>query len=992
MTRTSGRFRHTALAACLGLGALGVASAIGSRSGPPTAHRQPPTPKTIVYNRDVQPILSKHCWPCHGPDAAILEKTGNMRLDSFKGATEDRGGYQAIAPGHPEKSKLMERVNAAAPMQMPPPGAPVPPLTPEQKAILKKWIEEGAEFKGHWAFEAPKLPPPPPVKDVNWPKGPIDRFVLSLLESKGLKPEPEADRATLIRRLSLTLTGLPPTPAEVDAFVKDKAPNAYEKVVDRLLASPRYGEHQARYWLDAVRYADTHGLHIDNERAVFPYRDWIVRAYNQDLPFDQFTKWQLGGDLMANPTRDQMIATGYVRMNPTTAEGGVIEAEFLAKNTFDRVDTTATTFLGLSLGCAKCHDHKYDPLSTKDYYSMYAFFNSTQDPVLDGNLKLHQPVMKAPTDEQEKESARLRAAMDREIQAVVLDDARKWLLANTLEPPAIGKWELSAGHEAKTFDEAFDRDFGPEPNGVEAAVKWVPFNYAENTIREGIAQKDIGAGYLKTTITSKEGGEYQIRLGSDDGIKVWVNGALVHSNKVLRPLAANQDTIKVTFKPGANDVLVKIVNAGGGEGIYFGLTDERGRRLNGAKKTLADEKAKPDATKTAVEAFLELGPESESAKRFRKDLADFRRLDEAIPFTYIAREMKNPRPAYVLKRGHYETPGERVDRNVPKLFGAWAEGRPKNRLGLAQWLVDRRNPLTARVFVNRVWQQHFGDGIVRSPEDFGVRGEWPTNPELLDFLAVTFMDQGWSLKKLHKSILMSAAFRQASTGSAAKRLKDPDNRFLSRGPRFRLDAEVVRDQALYLAGLLVEKPGGRGDKPYQPSGLWEAIAYPISDTARYVQDKGDALYRRSLYLFWKRTSPPPTMMIFDAPMRESCVVKRSRTNTPTQALVTLNEIGFVEAARKMAERVYRAKPSDAARLDFAFRAACGRSPSANESAILMNLLKTRRAGYETNPDAAKKLLSVGETKRDESLPAPEVAAWTLVCNALLNLDEVLTLH
>lgn len=979
-----------AAGACLLAGAAGIVASLAGASSRISMGGS--LEERVVYNRDIQPILSKHCWPCHGPDAAILEKTGNMRLDSFKGATEDRGGYAAIVPGHPEKSKLIERVNAKEPMQMPPSGAPVPPLSAAQKQILEQWILEGAKFESHWAFVPPTMPPLPEVRKKGWVRNPIDNFVLARMEANGLSPAPEADRGTLIRRVSLALTGLPPTTQEVIDFENDKAPNAYERLVDRYLASPRYGENQARYWLDAVRYADTHGLHIDNERAIFPYRDWVVRAYNEDLPFDDFVKWQLGGDLYPEPTRDQMIASGYVRLNPTTAEGGVIEAEFLAKNTFDRTDTTATIFMGLTMGCAKCHDHKYDPISTRDYYSMYAFFNSTQDPVLDGNLKLHQPVMKAPSDAQEKELKRLRAAMDRIVSAVDLEAARKWLLANTLEPPMLGKWELSAGHEAKTFDEAFDQDFGPEPGGAETGVKWVPLNYAENSLRAGVVQKEIGAGYVRTTIQSKTGGEYVLRLGSDDGIKVWLNGTLVHANKVARPLAANQDTVKITLRPGANAVLVKIVNGGGNEGFSFGITDERGRRLSAAQKTLHDPAAKAEAKKSATETYLELGPEDELAKAYRKDLAAFRKLDEEIPYTYIAREMKKPRPTYVLKRGNYETPGERVDRNVPKVFGAWKEGRPKNRLGLAQWIVDPSNPLTARVQVNRVWQQHFGTGVVKSSEDFGVRGEWPSHPKLLDYLALTFIQNGWSLKKLHRLILTSAAYRQASATTPEKLEKDPENRLLAHGPRFRLDAEVVRDQALYLSGLLVEHPGGRGDKPYQPPGLWEAIAYPISDTARYVQDKGDALYRRSLYLFWKRTSPPPTMMIFDAPMRDACVVRRSRTNTPTQALTTLNETGFFEAARKMAERVLQTKPTDALRIDYAFRLATGRSPDAREAKVLLDLLTSRLAHYRSDPEAAKKLLTIGDAKPDASLDVSEVAAWALVCNAILNLDEVLTLH
>jgi hypothetical protein len=991
-------YRGVLTSVCYALALSGLAAAlVGQGANPvksPNAPRPTPDaiPRTIDYNRDIQPILSKHCWPCHGNDKEILKQTGNMRLDSFAGATQDRGGYQAIVPRHPEKSKLIERIYAEEAFRMPPKSPMVQPLNEAQKALIKKWIAEGAEYRGHWAFEVPKMPALPRLSDPKWSRNEIDRFVLQKLDRAGLKPEKEAGRATLIRRASLTLTGLPPTPQEILAFLADKRPDAYEKLLDRMLNSPRYGENQARFWLDAVRYADTHGLHIDNERAVFPYRDWVVRALNQDLPFDKFTVWQLAGDLLPNPTLDQMIATGYVRMNPTTAEGGVIEAEFLAKNTFDRVDTTSTIFLGLTMGCAKCHDHKYDPITIKDYYSMYAFFNSTTDPVLDGNLKLHQPVMKAPYPDQAKDLVVLESELRQSESKVTLEEAKSWLAQNSEEVPILGAWEKSSSFGGKTFDEAFDTDFGPEPGGAEADVKWVAFPLKEEELKNGVVAKDNGAAYLRTTIEAKKAKEITLRLGSDDGIKVWVNGSLIHNNKVLRPLGANQDSVKAQLKQGTNSILVKIVNGAGGEGIFFGLTDARARRLSAALAGIEKPEAKPEAKNEAIATYLELGPETDLAKSYRRSLTKYRKLDADIPYTYVAREMAKPRPTFLLKRGNYETPGDRVDRNIPKALGDWTPGRPKNRLGLAQWLTDRRNPLTARVFVNRVWQQHFGMGLVVSEEDFGSRGEWPSHPELLDYLAIEFVEGGWSIKKLHKLILSSATYRQHSGASAAKRRVDPENKLLSRGPRYRLDAEVIRDQALYLSGLLVEKGGGRGDKPYQPPGLWEIIAYPISDTARYTQDTGEALYRRSLYLFWKRTSPPPAMMIFDAPMRESCVVRRSRTNTPTQALVTLNETGFVEAARIMAERLIRSKTGNQARLDYAFRLSTGRSPSAKEANILAHLLTERLAFYKNNHSAAHRLLEIGEYRRDESLDVSEVAAWTLVCNAILNLDEVLTLH
>jgi hypothetical protein len=958
-------------------------------------HKAPaPTAKraTIDYSRDVRPILAQHCFACHGADKEALKKTGNMRLDTFAGATADRGGYKAITPGHPEKSAMWARVTAELPdLRMPPVNSGAKPLTAAEKAILKKWIEEGAEYRAHWAFIAPTMPALPQVSNSKWARNDIDRFILARLDEAKLKPEPEADKATLIRRASLTLTGIPPTPAEVNAFLADSKPGAYERVVDKLLTSPRYGENQARYWLDAVRYADTHGLHIDNERAVYPYRDWVVRAYNSDLPFNEFAIWQLAGDLLPNPTLEQRIATGYVRMNPTTNEGGVIEAEFLAKNTMDRVDTTSTVFLGLTMGCAKCHDHKYDPISQKDYYSMYAFFNSTADPPLDGNLKLHAPYIKAPTPEQAGQLAVWEKAMRQLEASVKPGEAQAWLTNNAPDLPKAAKWEISGPFEAKDFDTVFATNFGPEPGGT-GTVTWRPIDFKLETAKTGLVTKDVGAAYLRATLTVASAQTIQARLGSDDAIRMWVNGALVHDKKVLRGLTVNEDTVNVPLKAGDNEVLIKVVNAGGPDGAFLGLGDAATIRLSKARELAAKPNPTPAERQEILAAYLENGPVSEAAKQYRKALADYRKLDETIPYTYVAQELPKPRDTHLLKRGEYNLPGEKVSRSVPSTFGKMPPSAPKNRLGLAKWLTDEKNPLVSRVFVNRVWQQHFGAGLVKSSEDFGTRGEWPSHPELLDYLAVRFMKDGWSLKKLHRLILTSATFRQAATASPAKRAKDPENKLVSRMPRFRLDAEVIRDSALAISGLLKERPGGRGDKPYQPSGLWEAIAYPISDTAKYMQDHGDSLYRRSLYLFWKRTSPPPTMMIFDAPMRESCVVQRSRTNTPTQALVTLNETGFFEAARALAERVMKAKQGDAARIDYAFRLATGRSPSAQEKDVLVRLLADQRSAYKAKPDDALKALSIGESSRDKSLDPADHAAWMIVCNLILNLDETLTQH
>lgn len=972
---------------------FGSAAFLAGMALPGEAPQKPKRP-TVDFNRDVRPLLAQHCWPCHGQDKDALQKTGGISLDSFAGATAVHGGKQPIVPGKPGSSEMIARITSSDPdMRMPPPDSGIKPLSAVEIATIKTWIEEGAEYRAHWAYVPPKMPALPAVSGPGVVRNEIDRFILARLREDGIQQAPEADKRTLIRRVTLTLTGLPPTPQEIDAFLRDKRPDAYERVVDRLLASPRYGENQARYWLDAVRYADTHGLHIDNERSIYPYRDWVVRAYNEDLPYDQFTLWQLAGDLLPNPTLEQKIATGYVRLNPTTNEGGAIEAEFLAKNTFDRVDTTCTVFLGATLQCAKCHDHKYDPFTQRDYYSMFAYFDSTADTPLDGNLRLHEPVMKAPSPDQAKRVAVLAAQMKAVEAQTSLVEVRKWAVNAGAKLPAASGWEVSGPYPAKDFDTAFAEPFGPEPavNRQSSTVDlpWRPAKIELDKPAAGVVGKENAAAYLRATLKVDEASKVDLRLGSDDGIKVWLNGKLVHENKVMRALSADADKVAIELKPGENQLLVKIVNGGGEDGAFVGLGGADAKRLLRAHDFAKAASLDAASTSELVQTYLTLGPENEAAKRYRALAKSYAALDAMIPMTYVAKELPMPRPTFILRRGQYDLPGDPVTRSVPKVFGRVVA---KDRLGLAQWIIDPKNPLTARVIVNRIWQQHFGAGIVKSSEDFGSRGDWPSHPELLDYLACRFVKEGWSIKKLTRLILTSATYRQSAAVNNAKRQQDPDNTLLSRGPRFRLDAEVIRDTALDVSGLLVEKPGGHADKPYQPPGLWEIIAYPISDTAKYMQDHGDALYRRSLYLFWKRTSPPPTMLLFDAPMRESCVVRRSRTNTPTQALATLNETGFFEDARAMAQRVIESKPTDALRIDYAFRLATGRPPTTPEASILEGFLKDELARYKQNPALAEKTLSIGESPRDKKLPAPEHAAWTLVCNFILNLDETLTQH
>ena len=974
----------------LGVGALlaGVAAKAQQGAAPGA---KPVAVRKVDFNRDVLPILSEHCFRCHGPDAATV--AAGLRLDSFATATADRGGYRAITPGDPAKSLMYKRVSAKEDsMRMPPVGSPVAALTPEQQETVRLWIASGAEYKAYWAFVPPKEARLPKVSDLAWPREPIDYYVMAKLDEAGLKPAPEADRTTLARRASLTLTGLPPAPGELEAYLKDTKKGAYERYVDRLLASPRYGENQARFWLDAVRYADTHGLHIDNERAIYPYRDWVVRAFNADLPYDKFALWQVAGDLLPNPTPDQLIATGFVRLNPTTNEGGAIEEEFLVKNTMDRTDTFGTVFLGFTVGCAKCHDHKYDPIKQSEYYSLYAYFNSTADSPLDGNLNAPPPAIKAPTPEQASALAGLRTERGAIEKRVNRARALAWLEEAWVPDPKAGAWQVSGVYQASDFDAAFATAFDPEVPERAGAVVWKDVDVKLGVQQTGFIGKDNAAVYLRTVLTSDADREVTLRLGSDDGVALWVNGKSAHSNKVLRAITAAADTVKIALKKGDNSILVKIVNAGGGDGIYFAFGDARSDRIGKAAALGKKGSRTPEEEELFRSTYLTFGPDTADKTKFLALATQIKSLEDSLPLTIVAQEMPTPRETHRLNRGQYDQPKEVVQRGIPKALGSLPPGAPNNRLGLAQWLVSDGDPLFARVYVNRVWQQHFGRAIVKTAENFGKQGDYPTDPDLLDCLAAEFKKRGYSVKKLDRMIVTSATFRQSSAVTAENLAKDPENVLNSRGPRFRLDAEVLRDLALDVSGLLVNKLGGRGVHPYQPPGLWEAVAYPISDTAKYVQDHGEALYRRSLYLFWKRTSPPPSMAVFDAPSREQCVVNRSRTNTPLQALVGMNSPQFMEAARTMAEQVLLATRDDRSRVALAFRLATCRDATPKEAAIVLETLGKQKLAFAADAGSAAKLLAVGEAPRNESLDPVEHAAWTMVCNMLLNLDEVVTQH
>jgi hypothetical protein len=789
--------------------------------------------KPVDFARQILPILSDKCFVCHGPDVRDKDQ---LRLDTVELATADRGGYLAIDPNSPQKSELLVRLHSTdEPM---PPADAEKQLTSTERDLLTRWVQQGGQYAEHWAFVAPRKTESG-ISDSSI-RNSIDGFVLRRLKDRGVEFAPEADRQTLARRAALVLTGLPPEPEQLAAFLNDSSDDAYEKLIDQLLKSPRFGEHQARYWLDAVRYGDTHGLHLDNRRGIYPYRDWVVRALNQNLPLDDFVTWQLAGDLLPGPSLEQRVATGYVRLNPSTGEGGAIPAEFQMKNNFDRVETLGTVFLGMSLTCARCHTHKYDPIPQTEYYRLLAFFNSTAEPAMDGNKYEYGPVAKAPKDQ---------AGWDRWTQ----------LLKN----------------------------------------------------RGQLIQ--LGYQYL----------EKEDSLGGK-ALSQWLGGS-------------DAERLKILAQPG---------NPLG----RFGL-DKRAAALQ----------------KRITEA------------------------EAAFTTSLVAKDIATPRETRVLRRGEYDQPmGDSLLPGIVKVMGAFPQDAPRNRLGLAQWLTSREHPLVARVLINRVWQAVFGDALVRTPEDFGVQGQQPSHPELLDWLAVELHESGWDHKHMLRLMVTSRAFRQSSAWRDD--VEDPENLLLARGPGYRLDAEVLRDVALWASGLLDPHMGGEGVKPYQPAGMWKALAHPGSNTKNYVADNGALLYRRSLYVYWKRTSPHPMMTIFDAPDRESSCVRRSRTNTSLQALGLLNETQRIEMSRTLAQRLMTEADTDSARLTRLFNLLACRRPTENETTACLGLLQAMKKRFAASEKDAVALLSLGEAPRNEKLNPAEHAAWTQVAVTVLASDAAILLY
>ena len=1040
----------------------------------------------VRFNRDIRPILSDNCFACHGPDST--QRKADLRLDREDGLFAGGKKGPAVVKGKPDESPLLTRILSDDPEEVMPPPASHKTLTAQQKDLIRRWVEQGAPWEAHWSFIAPTRPPPPDVKHPQWARNPIDRFILARLEAEGLSPAPEADRRTLARRLALDLTGLPPEPADVEAFVLDNRPDAYEWLVDKYLASPHFGEHRGRYWLDAARYADTHGIHNDNYREMWPYRDWVIDAFNRNLPFDRFVVEQIAGDLLPGRTLDTQIASGFHRCNITTSEGGSIPEEVAAFYARDRVETTGTVFLGLTAQCASCHDHKFDPVTQKEFYQFAAFFRNTTQQPMDGNVPDTPPVIVVPSDGDRprweslsKQADELRSARERRKSEVAarfdgwLADCATGALVDPVDPygrdlslpldEGEGK-EVTANQDGRSVTLAL-------PDGLTWGDGRRP---GETALRFGLkASAEIpGAGDFEADQAFSVGG--WVFVPPDEGSFVtaakvgpevkaegkkpaapgWTLGVEtrvpvfrlqgteagdvieVRGNTSMRPGSGTWAHVLVTYDGGRYERGLTLYLNGqpqypqraAGATLKGSIRTDRPLRLGSdgrrdfkggglydfrvyRRQLLAEEVASLAKWRELREALVRADGRGSFTDAERNDLrllylsrfdapfrtsslellsveAGQREIRQRSPVTHVMAEKPEKPVAHILFRGQYDQPREQVTAATPAALHAFKPDWPQNRLGLAWWLIDPSNSLTARVTVNRFWQEVFGQGLVRSAEDFGIQGENPSHPELLDWLAVEFRESGWDVKRFFKLMVTSSAYRQSSAATPQKLAADGANRLLSRGPRFRMDGEGLRDFALASSGLLVPKIGGPSVKPYQPPGVWEAVAMFGSNTRFYKEDTGENLYRRSMYWFWKRSAPPASMEIFNAPSRENCTVRRERTNTPLQALVTMNDPQWVEAARYLAGRAMREAGSDFdARLDFITVRAVSRPFDAREREICRGALDDFLAAYRSNPDAAKKLIETGASEPDAKVPADELAAWTMLASQVMNTDEAL---
>ncbi|MFO0904419.1 MAG: DUF1553 domain-containing protein [Pirellulales bacterium] len=1059
-----------------------LAATSGWFVAPPCCASETPSPSAaaapVDFAKEVRPLLAQHCWSCHGPDETTRE--AGLRLDDRASALAARGDAPpAIVPGKPDESLILHRVHDADPDRVMPPPSTKRTLTEAEKGTLRRWIEQGANYSQHWAFQPVVRPPLPDVVDPRRAAHPIDRFVLKTLERERLQPAAPARRETLLRRLSLDLTGLPPSLELRDDFLADQGPDDVDRLTDRLLASPRHAERMAMYWLDAARFADTNGYNNDEERSMWPWRDWVIDAFRRQMPFDQFISDQMAGDLLPQPTLAQRVATAFHRNHVLTTEGGIIEEEYRVEYVADRVHTTSTVLLGLSLQCARCHDHKYDPFSQKEYYRFFAFFNQlphtpvgyARGGLADPSLKVPQPDQLARLEQLDRDRAAAERTL-RERETSAAGDAAAWessltdadrsrlavagmslhvtfdadgaevnrRAADVASPSRVGKivgpakWEpgksgeafVTTGDAYLEFEDA-GRLEADRPFSISA---WVfPTSTEASTV---LSRMDDAAAYRGYDLILENGRVacHLIDHWPDNGLKVvsrtslplneWhhvlvtydgsrqaagvriytdgksaeleiANDKLRGSLQTDKPFHIGRRQSSVPFRGKIDDVRLygEALSAESATKLAAGesvgtlaqvLATPRDQRTDAQRESLLRYYLAhhDSATKAARERLAKIGPEKSE-------------LEKSIPAVMVMQDQPTKRATHVLKRGAYDALGEQVEAAVPSILPPLPADTPANRLGLARWLFDPRHPLTSRVAVNRWWELYFGMGIVETLEDFGVTGAYPTHPELLDWLASELMRSDWDSLAMQRHLVSSATYRQDARVDAASLQRDPKNQWLARGPRYRLSAEMVRDNALAVAGLLVDRLGGPSVKPYQPEGLWEDVT--VERRYKYQPDPGAGLYRRSMYTFWKRTCPPPSLSTFDAPTRETCTIRRARTNTPLQALVLLNDPTYVEAARMFAQRtLLESGPSadDGRRIQFAVAAALGRAPRPVEASVLAEALEQARAGFSRDPESAQKLLGVGRATMVGELRPSELAAWTVVCDMLLNLDETIT--
>ena len=1072
----------------------------------------PAVPERIVdFAREVRPILSQNCFTCHGPDEQGRQR--GLRLDVAEGPFADRGqfGGPVIVAGNADESQLIHRVSADdLRVRMPyrlgldtpvMPGAEEDGLSGDEIETLRLWIDQGAEWQSHWAFTPPERPAVPPVADTEWLRNPVDNFVLAGLEADGLTPADEADRATLLRRASFDITGLPPLEADMAGFLNDDSPDAFENAVDRMLGSSAYGERMAVDWLEAARYADSSGYQTDAERSMWRYRDWVIDAFNENMPFDRFTIEQLAGDLMPDATLEQRIATAFNRNHSQNGEGGIIPEEFLVENVVDRVSTTGTVWMGLTLGCARCHDHKFDPVSQKEFYEIFAYFNNVPERGKAFKYGNSPPMITAPTDDQlaeidwlDAEIAEARdtfgdledgAAEARRAWEASLADAGRvdWVLRDELlvhypldgdfagiytsepvyvspnvtaglrggdEPQLVefpvsvklvdgtprfvpgrvgeahgfdGQRFIDAGDIANfTYDDPFTLSawvHSSAPEGVivsralagDQGERGWGLYLIDGKVRVNLSQRWSDDGVRVETVDDLPLNEWQHVLVTytgkrvPDSFRIYVNGEqqeLAHlMDGINNPMRVRDEPLRIGASgpppegSGGIDSRPRFRGWIDDVRIYMqALTPEQAAVVATAE-TLPDIARIAPADRTLGQAeklrlaYLDqyAAEDVQEAWRHLNDLEDQRAaMWESFPTVMVMDELSPRRETFRLIRGAYDVPGERVDPNVPAILPPLPEGAEPDRLAFAEWLVDPEHPLTARVTVNRMWQMLFGTGIVKTSENFGLQGEFPSHPELLDWLATEFVDSGWDVKHLLRTIVTSAAYRQDSTIAPGAFEADPENRRLARGPRMRLPAQFIRDQALAVSGLLVPGIGGPSVKPYQPAGLWEAGA-----SQTYVPSEGDDLYRRSLYTYWKRTLAPPSMLAFDSPTRETCIVRTDRTNTPLQALNLMNDVTYVEASRHLAERMIREggeAPAD--KVAYAYRLATKHRPRAEVEEILTESFQDYFDRYRADRAAALELVNVGDSPRDETLDIAELASYTMVASMIMNLDRTIT--